>query len=309
MKPLVLVGPTASGKSAVALEIARVRSDVELVSADSMQVYRGMDLGTAKPTSAEQAEVRHHLIDLVDPSAEYSVAEFQSAVCAVLDDVARRGRRAVLVGGTGLYLRSVIDRFTLPGRWPEVKAELEVLADTDELYRRLVLLDATAAARMEPTNRRRIVRALEVCLGSGKPFSSFGPGLDDYPPVPFEVVGLRWPRPHLDARIAARVDAMLAAGFLDEVRSLRSAGDLSKTARQALGYRELLVHLEDGVPLDECIAEVVRRTRRFARRQEAWFRRDPRIRWMDVDEHDNPLAVAQRVLGDWEYRCPPKPSF
>jgi len=303
-----LVGPTASGKSAVALEIARARPDVELVSADSMQVYRGMDIGTAKPTTAEQTEVRHHLIDLVDPGAEYSVADFQVAVRTTLDDLARRGRRAVLVGGTGLYLRSVIDGLTLPGRWPDVKADLEAVSDTDALYRRLVAIDPQAATRMEPSNRRRIVRALEVSVGSGRRFSSFGPGLDAYPPVPFHLVGRRMPRPMLEARIVARVDAMMAAGFLDEVRTLLSAGDVSKTARQALGYRELLGHLEDGALLDECVTEIVRRTRRFARRQEAWFRRDPRIRWIDVDEHDNPLAVAKRVLGDWEDRCPLNPS-
>jgi tRNA dimethylallyltransferase len=153
---------------------------------------------------------------------------------------------------------------------------------------------------MEPGNRRRIVRALEVTLGSGAPFSSFGPGLEAYPPVAFHLVGLRIPRDDLGPRIRARFERMLAAGLLDEVVRL-SQRPLSKTARQALGYRELLRHVEEGVPLEECVDEAVRRTRHFARRQEAWFRRDPRIAWIDAT--DNPVAVAERVLGDWEERC------
>lgn len=312
MTPLVLVGPTASGKSAVALAIARLRPDVELVSMDSMQVYRRMDIGTAKPTAAERAEVPHHLLDLVEPSEEHSVAEFQRAVAETLASLAARRRRAVLVGGTGLYVRSVVDALAIPGRWPEVAAAIDAEPDTAALHRRLVELDPVGASRMEPGNRRRIVRALEVTIGSGRPFSTFGPGLEAYPEVPFHLVGLRCPRPELHERIAARFARMLDDGLLDEVQALvadaaATGRPLSRTARQALGYRELLRHVEEGAPLDACVDEALRRTRRFAHRQEAWFRRDPRIRWLDVTPGDKPVAIAEKVLGDWEDRCPPPP--
>lgn len=293
-----LVGPTASGKSALALAIARERGDVELVSADSMQVYRGMDVGTAKPSPAERAEVPHHLIDIVDPADEYTVARFRRDVDATLDGIEARGRRALLVGGTGLYVQAVVDELDIPGRYPEVRAELEAEADTAALHRRLAALDPVAATRMEPTNRRRIVRALEVSLGSGRPFSSFGPGLARYPPSPFVLLGVALPRPVVDRRIEERYDQQLADGFVEEVRALaaRPAG-LSATARQALGYRELLAHVEDGLPLDEAVDQARVRTRRFARRQERWFRRDPRIRWHDAS--DNPMAVLPSLLRDW----------
>ena len=304
--PLVLVGPTASGKSAVALAIARLRApEVELVSVDSMQVYRGMDIGTAKPTADERAEVRHHVLDLVEPSEDFSVADHQRAVAAALADIAQRKQRAVLVGGTGLYVRAVVDALAIPGQWPDVKAEMEAEPDTAALHRRLADLDPDAASRMEPGNRRRIVRALEVTVGSGRPFSTFGPGLDRYPDdVPFHLVGLRVERERQRRRIEERFAAMLAAGLLDEVARLAAAPrPLSRTAGQALGYRELLRHVVDGAPLDECVDEAVRRTRRFARRQEAWFRRDPRIRWYDVPDDREIGSVAERVLGDWEDRC------
>jgi tRNA dimethylallyltransferase len=294
---LVLVGPTASGKSAVALAIAGQRDDVELVSADAMQVYRGMDIGTAKVPGHQ------HLIDIVGPDEDYSVARFQRDVAGVLDGIEERGHRAIVVGGTGLYVRAVTDDLDVPGQWPEVKAALEAEADTAALHRRLVELDPTAADRMEPGNRRRIVRALEVTVGSGRPFSGFGPGLGRYPPAPrFHLAGLRIDRATLHQRIEARFQAMLAAGFVAEVEGLR--GRLGRTAGQALGYKEILGHLEHGEPLEACVEEAIRRTKRFARRQEAWFKRDPRITWYEAGE-ENLVAVADRVLGDWEDRCRP----
>lgn len=294
---LALVGATASGKSALALELARRNPDLELVSVDAMQVYRGMDIGTAKPTGAERAEIPHHLLDLADPDEDFSVARFQSAARRVLAEIEARGRRAVLVGGTGLYVRAVVDDLTLPGRYPEARAEVEAERDTSDLYRRLRQLDPVAAARMEPSNRRRLVRALEVTIGSGRPFSSFGPGLAAYPPTPITQVGLHLDPELLDARIAARLRVMLDAGFLDEVRRLaaRPAG-LSRTARQALGYRELLASVEGGMTLEDAVAETLRRTRRFARRQLRWFRRDPRISWHDAG--NNSLAPLPDILGD-----------
>ncbi|MBW3668005.1 MAG: tRNA (adenosine(37)-N6)-dimethylallyltransferase MiaA [Actinobacteria bacterium] len=298
VRHLALVGTTASGKSALALEVARRLSDIELLSVDSMQVYRGMDVGTAKPTVAEQVEVRHHLLDLADPHEEFSVTRFQQAAAAAIADIEARGRRALLVGGTGLYLRAVIDNLDLPGQWPDVRAALEAEPDTESLHRRLHTLDPAAAERMEPTNRRRIVRALEVTVGSGRPFSSFGPGLDAHPPVPFDIVGVWLPRHVTADRIARRVDAMVAAGLVDEVHALAARPEgLSHTARQALGYREVLAHVEHGAPLADCLAETVRRTRAFARRQRMWFRRDPRITWYGTEE--KPFAVLPALLREW----------
>jgi tRNA dimethylallyltransferase len=303
MRHLALVGVTASGKSAIAMEIARQLPDVELVSVDSMQVYRGMDIGTAKPSARDRAEVAHHLIDLADPSEDFTVTRFQAAARTVLADLEARGKRALLVGGTGLYLRSVIDQLTVPGEYPVARSVVEAEPDTSRLHRQLAGLDPVAAARMEPTNRRRVVRALEVCLGSGRPFSSFGPGLAVYPPSRFDLVGVSLPASVVAERIAARYRAQMQAGFLDEVRALAGrTGGLSRTARQALGYRQLLAHVEGGVPLDVALDEAVRKTRAFARRQRAWFQRDPRIRWLGPPG-DNPVAVVPELLGDWK-GCP-----
>ena len=299
---LALVGPTATGKSGLALELARRLGDLELVSVDSMQVYRGMDIGTAKPTAAERAEVPHHLIDLAEPCEDYSVRRWQAAADEALAGIEGRGHRALLVGGTGLYLRAAVDRLTMPAQFPEVRARLEREADAvgvSALHRRLAAMDPVAAGRMLPTNRRRVVRALEVCVGSGRPFSSFGPGLTEYPPVPFCMVALRLDRTLLDRRIADRYRDQLAAGFGDEVAALAARpGGLSRTARQALGYRELLAHLSGRCSLDAAVDEAIRRTRAFARRQESWFRRDPRIRWLSPPE-GNALALLPDLLGDW----------
>lgn len=264
-----------------------------------MQVYREMDIGTAKPTPAERDEVRHHMIDVADPAEDYTVARFAAEVNAALDEVRSRGATPVLVGGTGLYLRAVIDDLEIPGRYPQVVAELDTEPDTRALHARLAGLDPVAATRMEPTNRRRVLRALEVTLGSGRPFSSHGPGLDTHRPSPFRLVGVRMARPVVDDRIAARYRRQLDDGFCDEVRRLRDRpGGLGRTARQALGYRELLEHLEGRTTLEEALGAAIANTRRFARRQERWFRRDPRIRWLDV-EHD-PLAVLDDLLGEFD---------
>jgi tRNA dimethylallyltransferase len=280
----VLVGATASGKSALALDLARRDPSWELVTVDSMQVYRGMDLGTAKPTPAEQAEVPHHLIDVLDPWEDGTVAWYQGEARAVLADLERRGRRGLLVGGTALYVQAVVDGLEIPGQHPEARAEVEADPDTGALHRRLVELDPVAAARMEPGNRRRIVRALEVTLGSGRPFSSYGPGLAAYPPTPFRMVGVARGSADLAARIERRYHRQLEDGFVDEVRRLRDDDrGLSRTARQALGYKELLAHLDGDLALADAVDLAIRRTRRFARRQRAWFRRDPRITWLEVE--------------------------
>ena len=297
MVALALVGPTASGKSALALELARRRPDLELVSVDSMQVYRGMDIGTAKPSPAEQAEVRHHLIDLVEPSDEYTVSRYSVDLAGALADIAGRGRRAILVGGTGLYVRAALGDLEIPPRFPAVRTQLEVEPDPVVLHGRLEQVDPVAAARMEPTNRRRVVRALEVTLGSGRPFSSYGPGLGTYAPLDHPMVGLRLEREVLDHRIEDRYRTQLAAGFLHEVAALDARRPpMSPTAAQALGYRELRAHLAGQMSLEEAVELAVRRTRRFERRQERWFRRDPRIDWVDAGH--NALADTLARLGD-----------
>ena len=295
--PVALVGPTASGKSALAHAWAVARGDVEIVTVDSMQVYRGMDIGTAKPTAVEQAEVRHHLLDVADPSDDFSLARHLAAARVALADIAARGRRALLVGGTGLYVQALVDGLEVPGLYPSARAEVEAEADTVALHARLAGLDPVAATRMEPTNRRRVVRALEVTLGSGRPFSSFGPGFEAYPRSPIRQVGLRVQVDVLDRRIEQRVTAMVEAGLVAEVAALAaSPRGLSRTAGQALGYREVLAHLEGACSLDEAVSLTVTRTRQLARRQLRWFRRDPRIRWVDSD--DNPLPDLEPLLGD-----------
>ncbi len=285
------------------MAVARCTDDVELVSVDSMQVYRGMDIGTAKPTLAEQANVPCHLIDLADPGEDYSLARFQAAAAEVIAGIEARGHRALLVGGTGLYLRAVVDGLTLPGQWPEVRADLEAEALTPAgvgaLHLRLSDADPAAAARIEPANSRRIVRALEVTLGSGRPFSSFGIGLGAYPPSRFLLAGIWLPRPVVADRIAHRYVDQLASGFVAEVAALAARpGRLSRTARQALGYRELLDHLTGHSSLDDAVDLAVRRTARFARRQRAWFRRDPRITWMGAAR--DPVAALPALLGHWD---------
>jgi tRNA dimethylallyltransferase len=285
MTAVALVGVTASGKSAVAMALAQRRGDIDIVSVDSMSVYRGLDLATAKPSRDDRAAVPHHLIDLVDPDVEFTLTQFQQAARDALADIAARGRHALLVGGTGLYLRAVVDDLRIPGRFPEVAAGLEAELDGGEatvadLHARLGSLDPVAASRMEPTNRRRVVRALEVTIGSGQPFSTFGPGLEAYPERGITQIGLGADLGVVDERIAARVAVWVEAGLVDEVRALAARPQgISRTARQALGYREVLAHLEEGRPLQACLDEVVLRTRQFARRQASWFRRDPRITW------------------------------
>jgi tRNA dimethylallyltransferase len=242
-----------------------------------------MDIGTAAPTAAERAEVPTHLLDLVDPDEDYSVSMFQKAAQTAIGDITARDCRAVLVGGTGLHVRAVVDDLEIPGEWAGVRSDLDAQSDTTALHARLVELD------------RRVIRALEVSIGSGRPFSSFGPGLDAYPPTPFTQVGLRVDRDRLDRRIADRYRRQLDEGFLDEVRRLADLpGGPSRSAAQALGYRELLSHLRGECTLDEAVDEAMAATRKFARRQDRWFRRDPRIEWFDVG--DEPMVVLDQVL-------------
>ncbi len=292
---LALVGPTASSKSALAFEVARALGDVEIVSVDSMQVYRGMDIGTAKATNAERAEIPHHLLDLAEPDERFSVARFQEEAHRAIAAIEDRGHRALLVGGTGLYLQAIVDRLALPGEWPEVREQLEGTG-TDGLYEQLTTLDPQAAARIGPANRRRVVRALEVTIGSGRPFSSFGPGLDAFPPSRFRLTGVWLPRAALARRIDSRLRAQLDAGFVEEAVALEPR--MSPTARQALGYKELLDYVAGECSLEEAFETAAKRTRAFSRRQRMWFRRDPRITWLGTS--GDPLDLLPALLGNWK---------
>lgn len=295
---LALVGPTASGKTDAGIQVAEALG-AEVLSVDSMLVYRGMDVGTAKPTAAERARVPHHLLDLVDPSEPFSVAVFQAAARAAADDVRRRGARPLLVGGSGLYFRAVVDDLEFPGTEPAVRGALEGEAEAlgpERMYRRLAELDPVAASRIEPGNVRRTVRALEVAAITGRPFSSFAAAWDTFEPARVRVAGVRLSATDLGDRIDARVDVMVAAGWLDEVRSLVDAGFGGwLTASQAIGYAELARHLAGELDLEDAVRQTVARTRTLARRQMAWFRRDPRIRWFDVGP-DGAATVVDRVV-------------
>jgi len=267
-----------------------------------MQVYRGLDVGTAKPTPEERARVPHHLVDVIEPSEEWSVARYQSEARAAVADIEARGHRALLVGGTGLYVRAVIDDLRFPGEDSEVRSRLDAqAADADglaRLYDELAARDPAAAARIDPGNRRRIVRALEVMEITGQPFSAAGVGLSHHGPTVFPVrlLGVWLPAAILDQRIRARVAQMYSAGLLDEAAALVAPGvaPVSRTAAQAIGYREALAVL-DGTAADaDAAAATAQRTRRFARRQIRWFRRDPRITWWGT--RGNPDALAPALL-------------
>lgn len=291
---VALVGATASGKSALAHALALAsEGDIEIVSVDAMSVYRHMDIGTAKPSVVERSEVAYHLIDLVEPSDEFTVAEFQRLANEATTSIFQRGHGVLFVGGTGLYGRAVLDDLEIPSRYPEIREALELRADGDleALYEELRELDPLAASRLEATNARRVVRALEVTLGAGKPFSSYGEGLVHYGPVRVVQVGLDVPLDVLDERIERRFRHWMDEGLLEEVARLRERpGGLSRTARQAVGYKELLSHLEDGDDLEQSVERAITQSRRLARRQRSWFRRDPRVEWFN-----DPLLAAERL--------------
>lgn len=280
------------------MEVAQELGDVSICQVDSMSVYRGMDLATAKPTPQDRAVVPHYLVDLVDAECDFSVTDFVSHARAAMDDIAHQGRQALLVGGTGLYHRALIDGLTIPPQFPQVKDVLLQRLHTDgvaALYDELCATDPLAASRIEPGNERRVVRALEVTIGAGVPFSSFGPGLETYPKGGVTQVGIPFDPDRVDLAIAQRVDSWLHDGLLEEIRALlESPRGMSKTARQALGYKEFIEHLEGGLSLEAATELTIARTRRLARRQRSWFTRDPRIRWIRHDEE--PSMVLKEVL-------------
>ena len=280
---IAVVGPTAAGKSGLGIELARAVGG-EIVNADSMQLYAGMDIGTAKLTPEQRGGVPHHLLDIWDISKEANVAEYQRLARAAMDGIQARGKVPILVGGSGLYIRAALDNLNFPGTDPRLRRQLEdelEQAGPGPMYERLARLDPAAAAAILPGNGRRIVRALEVIELSGQCFQATLPGYEAvYPSVQ---IGLRPDRAELDRRISARVDGMWQAGFVAEVRGLERRGlREGRTSSRALGYAQVLRFLAGQWPGEQARLETVRATRRFARRQESWFRRDPRISWLEA---------------------------
>jgi tRNA dimethylallyltransferase len=285
---LVIAGPTATGKTAAAVRLAQ-RHDGEIVSADSMQIYRGFDVGTAKPTAEERAQARFHLVDCADPRQPYTVADFQRDARAAIADIQARGRLPILCGGTGLYLRAVLGGLSFPpGGTAEtlaIRRRLEAEAETlgaAALHGRLAQVDPATAARVAPADRKRVIRALEVYEATGQPLTALA-RVDDDAKVNYNAAtfALTSPRPLLYARIEARVDEMLAAGWVEEVAGLRAAGfSGAHQAMQAIGYRHLLAYLERGGDWVQVVADIKRDTRRYAKRQLTWFRQD-RMTWLE----------------------------
>ena len=278
---IAVVGPTAAGKSDLGVHLAQCLGG-EVVNADSMQLYRGMDIGTAKLTPEEREGIPHHLLDIWDVTVTASVAEYQRLARDRIDALLAEGRWPILVGGSGLYVRGAVDNLEFPGTDPEVRARLEeelTLRGSGALHARLAAADPEAAHAILPSNGRRIVRALEVIEITGKPFTANLPGHDSvYDTVQ---IGVDVARPELDDRIGHRVDRMWEAGLVDEVRALEAQGlREGRTASRALGYQQVLAVLAGECTEDEARAETVRATKRFARRQDSWFRRDPRVHWL-----------------------------
>lgn len=300
LPPVVaIVGPTAGGKSALSLDIAEVLGG-EVVNTDSMQVYRGMDIGTAKLPAEERRGVVHHLLDVLEVTQPATVAEFQGLARAVVEDCRSRGVVPVLVGGSALYVRAILDRFEFPGTDPEVRRQLEDELEAtgpEALHRRLVAVDPEAAAKITPANGRRVVRALEVVAITGRPFGASLPE-HSYFFDGVHQIGVDIARTALDERIALRVQRMWDAGFVEEVRRLKAVGLAEgRTASRALGYQQVLAHLAGELTEDEAKQQTIVRTRRFARRQDGWFRKDPRITWVGWDDPGR-LASALGVVAE-----------
>ncbi len=306
---LVLLGPTATGKTETAILVAQALGG-EVVSADSMYFYRGMDIATAKPTPEEQRGVPHHLIDILDPDEAFSVAEYKARAEAVIDDILARGRVPILVGGSGLYIRALVTGtgFTTVPPNPELREQLTEEAEregTEVLHARLAEVDPEAAARITPRDRKRIIRALEVYDATGEPISHLQ-ALDRQRPPRYNTCqfGLTLPREELYRRIEERVDRQLEAGLVEEVRGLLDRGyHEGLTSMKGLGYAQFARYLRGQCSLEEAVVQLKRDTRRFAKRQVTWFRADARIRWLDMQEVGGPAGAARIILDEWNSEC------
>jgi tRNA dimethylallyltransferase len=296
--PIVaVVGATAAGKTGLSLDLAE-RLDGEIVNTDAMQVYRGMDIGTAKVPPTERRGIPHRLLDLLDVTEPLTVAEFQGWAREAVSDIRARGRTPVLVGGSALYTRAVLDRFEFPGTDPDVRRELEAelaRVGAPALHRRLAQVDPEAAAQILPDNGRRIVRALEVVAFTGRPFSATLPGHEYVDPRSIQI-GVDIDRATLDPRIEQRVREMFDAGLVGEVRRLLEVGlTRGRTARTAIGYREVTAYLTGEMTLEEAIDATTTATRRFSRRQDSWFRKDPRVVWIAWDDPDRIDRALRKI--------------
>ena len=293
---ICIVGPTGVGKTALAIELAE-RLNGEIVSADSRQIYRGMDIGTGKPTPDQLARVRHHLIDCVDPDQSYTLAEYQTDAYAAIEDIFSRSKQPLLVGGTGLYVRAVTAGLQIPAVPPnvELRAQLEDRAaheGGDKLYEELKQIDPEAATRIDPRNVRRTIRALEVYLSTGQKFSAAGK--TEPPPFALRRIGLTLPRDGLYRRVDARVDEMIARGWLDEARTLAGKYAWSLPALSSLGYPQMGAVLRGEMTLADAALKIKHHTHRFIRHQYAWFHPDdPRIAWFDVSQVDLPCVLTE----------------
>ena len=297
---LAIVGPTASGKTEAGV-LAAERLGAEIVSVDSTTVYRGMDVGTAKPTAEQRARVPHHLLDVAEPSEPFTVAAYQRLAREAIDGISAASHQVLLVGGSGLYFRAIVDDLVFPPTDPGVRDGLEreaVAVGARTLHAHLAEIDPVAAERIEPDNVRRTVRALEVTEITGRPFSSFADAWERYPPAHVRAAGIEIPRAVLAERIERRVRRQLEDGLLDEVEELVRRGlDGWLTASQAIGYAEFARHVDGTLSLEEAIARTVKRTKTLARRQLAWFRRDPRIRWFPAgDQGEAPIDEMTEYL-------------
>jgi len=296
--PLIIIcGPTATGKSELALEVAQ-KYDGEIINADSMQLYQGMDIGTAKLTVEERRGIPHHLLDILKVTQDASVAQYQEQARAAIEDIQSRGKIAIVVGGTGLYIKSIVDEMNFPETDPELRKKLEDEAEllgAAELYSRLRLLDPEAAAAIEPANIRRIIRALEVIEVTGKPYSANLPS-DTSLRFPDALhIGLSMERSSLAPRIEARVHRMFEQGLISEVESLLSEGLLEgTTAQRAIGYAQVIALIRGEVTQNQAIEETVVATRQYVRRQETWFKRDQRIQWIGEGEPRLPF-IEERI--------------
>ncbi|MFY7952720.1 MAG: tRNA (adenosine(37)-N6)-dimethylallyltransferase MiaA [Armatimonadaceae bacterium] len=303
---LALVGPTASGKTAVAVALAK-RIDAELVSADAVAVYTGLDIGSAKPTADELQGIPLHGVDLAQPNVDFTVHDYEAAATGSIDAIRARGRFPLVVGGTGLYVRPLVASLALPPVPPDpaIRARLNSEAEANGpgvLHARLAAIDPESAQRIQTGDTRRIVRALEVWETTGRPMSEFHTpeGVHGIPKSGTFVVGLERPRDILYQRIDRRVDTMLDDGFIDEVRELLEAGwNPSLKSLSSLGYRHLIQYLVGEKSLAEAVDELKRDTRRYAKRQIAWFRNDPSVHWIGVDNDEDPESVAQRIEALW----------
>ncbi len=298
---LVIVGPTAVGKTEIALDVAK-KLDAEIISADSMQVYKYMDIGTAKPSAKEQSEVKHHLIDIIEPDEKFSVADYQEIAKLKIANIHSREKLPILTGGTGLYINAVCYNYTFSDfeRDPELIRELHCLAEkhgNEYLHKKLLELDEVSAEKIHPNNLRRLIRALEVCIKTGKPFSYFEEKTKKQE-VPYNLImfGLTRPRDELYERINTRVKLMIKSGLITEVEKLLEMGYSKElNSMQGLGYKQIVEYLEGKMTLTETIDKISRDTRRYAKRQYTWFLRDKNIRWFDVSKQGKKRTIENII--------------